>query len=281
MHRREWEPVTSDEDRRPAPLAPNVPRAPLQDPRLRAPQMTAARASLARSLQAGVGNRAVAAMLMRDPAAAPPAPPAVQHQTGKAVDDALNASPYFAELVRSRFLAGTKADGHVHVEPEPVFIEAYVRMATSKIRPSTGLPYSEAAARALAVNAAAFEDNGEIHINQAFGDPGTVVHESMHLFSGQFLSQTAKNVSEGVTEHFAKKLCTEMRIPRGEHYKDQLEHVQKLIPLVGEDTLAAAYFQDKVPELEAAVDARKTPGTFRQWVALMRDGRYAEADALL
>jgi hypothetical protein len=259
---------------------PDVPQALLHDPRMRAPQMASMRASLARSLQAGIGNRAVGAMLMRDPAAAPPAP-AVEHQTGKAVDDALSASPYFAKLVEARFTAGTKADGHVHVQPEADFVEAYVKMATALIRPSTGKPYSEAAARTLAKNAAAFEAKGEIYINAAHGDPGTVVHESMHLFSGEFLSQTAKNVSEGVTEHFTKVLCVEMSIPRGEHYKDQLDHAQKLIPLVGEDTLAAAYFQNKVPELEVAVDAKKGSGTFRQWVAAMKDGKYAEADALL
>jgi hypothetical protein len=95
MNRREREPATSSEEPRPAgPRAvPDVPQALLHDLRMRVPKMAAMRASLARSLQAGIGNRAVGAMRPRDPAAAPPSP-AVEHQTGKAVDDALSASPY-------------------------------------------------------------------------------------------------------------------------------------------------------------------------------------------
>ncbi len=92
------------------------------------------------------------------------------------------------------------------------------------------------------------------------------------------MSQTAKDVSEGVTEHFTKMLCVEMNIPRGEHYKDQLDHVQKLIPLVGEDTLAAAYFQNEVPDLEVAVDAKKGSGTYRQWVEAALDPLEADAE---
>ena len=57
--------------------------------------------------------------------------------------------------------------------------------------------------------------------------------------------------------------------------------MERLIALVGEDMVAAAYFQDKLPELEAAVDAKKAPGTFQQWLAAIKAGKYDEADALL
>jgi hypothetical protein len=276
MNDREWELRTSPQQRPPEAPARDARHGPLDDPRLRAPQMAAVRASLARSLQAGVGNRAVGAMLMRAPA------PAVEHQSGKAVDDALNACAYFANLVEARFVAGVKADGHVLLEPAPVFEEAYVKMATAKINPKTGKPFSEAAARTLAKDAAAFEDAGEIHVNQAFGDAGTVVHESMHLFSGEFLANTCRSVSEGTTEYFTKTLCAEMRITRGEHYVQEHARIQRLVALLGgEEPLAAEYFQDKVPELQAAVDAKTAPDTFRQWLLAMREGSYDEADGLI
>jgi hypothetical protein len=257
-----------------------VRHGPLDDPRIRAPQMAAIRASLARSLQAGIGNHAVGAMLMREPAAE--APPAVEHQSGKAVDDALNACAYFANLVEARFLAGVKAEGHVLLEPPAVFEEAYVKMATAKVNLKTGKHFSEAAARTLAKNSAAFEDAGEIHVNEAFGDAGTVVHESMHLFSGEFLINTCRGVSEGTTEYFTKTLCAEMRIARGEHYVEELARVRRLVALLGgEGPLAAAYFQDQVAELQAAVDSKTAPDTFRQWLVAMSEGKYDEADALI
>ena len=225
MNRLRWEPTSGTGERRPeAPAAvPAAPQPLLQDQRLRAPQMAVVRASLARSLQAGVGNRAVGAMLMRDPAAAPPPPaPVVGHQTGKAVDDALSASPYFAKLVEARFTAGTKVDGHVHVEPEAVFEAAYVKMATARIRPSTGEPYSEEAARKAAKTAAAFEDGGgdprqRDRRRSGHGGPRVDAHVLRRV-----RTDTAKDASEGVTEHFAKTLCTEMGLARGVHYPEQL-----------------------------------------------------------
>jgi hypothetical protein len=280
MNHREWELKTNTQERPPERPAPDVRHGPLEDPRLRAPQMATVRASLARSLQAQIGNRALGAMLMREPTAQ--APPAVEHQTGEAVDDALSACEYFANLVEARFLAGVKADGHVVLEPPPVFEEAYVKMATAKVNPKTGKHFSEAAARTLAKNAAAFEDAGEIHVNEAFGDAGTVVHESMHLYSGEFLANTCRSVSEGTTEYFTKTLCAEMRIARGEHYVQELTRVQRLVALLGgEEPLAAAYFQDKLPELQAAVDSKTAPDTFRQWLVAMSEGEYDDADALI
>jgi hypothetical protein len=287
MNRLEWESTTTPErtggGRRPAApaAAPDVPNR-LLDPRIRASQMAAVRASLARSLQAGIGNRAVGAMLLRDPAAAAPPPPVVvAHMTGKEIDDALSASPYFAKLVEARFKDGTKADGHVHVESEVVFEEAYTKMAMTCRNPATGANFTEAEARDRAKNVAAFQDEGEIHVNETAGDAGTVVHESMHLFSHDFLKKTGTNANEGAAEYFAKKLCAELGVARGVHYADQLARVEKLAALAGDDVLAAAYFQDKLAELEAAVDAKKAPGTFAQWVTAMRAGKYAEADALL
>ena len=259
---------------------PEVPPA-LLDPRLRTPQMAVLRASIARSLQAGIGNHAVGALLQREPAAAPPRP-AVEHTSGKVVDDALTASPYFAKLIEAKFKGGTKADGHVYVESESVFEEAYTRSALTKTNPATGKLHTEEEARAKAKLAAAFPDKGDIHVNEAFGDPGTVVHEAMHLFSSPYLRVVGYNATEGTTEYFTKLLCTEVGITRGVHYADRLAPVEKLIALLGGDeVLAAAYFQDKLAELEAAVDAKKTAGTFDQWVTAMRAGKYTEADALL
>jgi hypothetical protein len=103
----------------------------------------------------------------------------------------------------------------------------------------------------------------------------------MHLFSRAFWLKPGYDANEGATEHFTKKLCAEIGVARGSHYAAQLAPVEKLVALVGEDVLAAAYFQDKLAELEAAVDANKAAGTFGKWIAAMKAGKYDEADALL
>jgi hypothetical protein len=251
----------------------------LRDSRVWTPQMTPVRASLARAVQAGVGNRAVAGMLMRDPPASAPAK--VAHKTGKEVDDALDASPFFAKLVEAKHKAGTKAEGHVHIHDDAGFEEAYVKMALTKTNPDTGNVFTEAEARARSKNVNAFADKGEIHLHESRGEPGTAIHESMHLFSDAYTKKMGYNANEGTTEYFTRKLCAELKIARGTFYPSQLASVEKLVTTVGEDVVAAAYFQDKLAELETALDAKKEAGTFGKWLTAMKASKYADADALL
>jgi hypothetical protein len=260
-----------------APAASGVPQL-LRDPRVRDPKMASVRASLARSAQAGIGNQATSAMLMRDP---PASPPKIAHKTGKEVDDALDASPYFAKLVEAKHKAGTKAEGHVHIHDEAGFEEAYVKMAATRMNPATGKIFTEDEARARSKNVNAFADGTEIHLHENRGEPGTAIHESMHLFSNAYTVKMGYNANEGTTEFFTRKLCAELSIARGTFYPSQLASATKMITLVGEDVVAAAYFQDKLTELESALDAKKTAGTFAKWVTAMKASKYSDADDAL
>jgi hypothetical protein len=251
----------------------------LRDPRILTPQMDAVRATLARSLQAGQGNRALGGLLLRNPPAA--APPKIAHKTGKEVDDALDASPFFAKLVEAKHKAGTKAEGHVNIHADAAFEEAYVKMAATRTNPDTGKIFTEEEARARSKNVNAFADGGEIHVHENRGEPGTTIHESMHLFSGSYTKKMGYNANEGTTEYFTKKLCAEIKLARGTFYAAQLASVEKMIALVGEDVVAAAYFQDKLAELETAFDAKKEAGAFGKWLVAMKASKYADADALL
>jgi hypothetical protein len=251
----------------------------LRDPRLLAPQSDSVRATLARAVQQGHGNTAFGRMLMRDPPAT--APPKVAHKTGKEVDDALDASPFFSKLVEDKHKKGTKAEGHVHIHSNADFVKAYVAMALTKSNPATGKVFTEAEATARAEIVNAFEDKGEIHVHENRGEAATTVHESMHLFADASWERKAgKNANEGTTEFFTKKLCAEITLSRGAFYPSEYASVQKLVGVATEDVLAAAYFQGKLTELEAAVD-KKGAGTFGKWLAFMKASKYAEADALL
>jgi hypothetical protein len=268
----------------PASLARPPEEAPtlLRDPRLLARQSDSVRATLARAVQQGHGNSAFGRMLMRDPPAAA-APPAIGHKTGKEVDDALDASPFFSKLVEDKHKKGTKAEGNVHIHNNADFVKAYVAMALTKSNPDTGKIFTEAEATARAENVNAFQDKGEIHVHEARGEAATTVHESMHLFSEQaaWTNKVGYNVNEGTTEFFTKKLCAEIKLARGSFYPSQHTSVVKLVGASSENLLADAYFKGKLTELEAAVDASKGAGTFGKWLAFMKASKYADADALL
>ena len=226
-----------------------------------------------------MGNRAVGHMLMRDPPAA--APPKIAHKTGKEVDDALDASPFFAKLVEAKHKAGTKAEGHVHIHADAAFEAAYVKMALKRTNPNTGKVFTEEEARARSQKVNAFRDGSELHVHENRGTPSTTMHESLHLFADAYRDKMGYNANEGTTEYFTKKLCAEIKLPRGTHYAKQLAAVEKLITAVGEGVVAAAYFQDKLAELETALDAKKEAGTFAKWLTAMNASKYADADALL
>ena len=254
----------------------------MRDPRLLAPQGDNVRATLARAVQQGHGNTAFGRMLMRDPTAA--APPKVAHKTGKEVDDALDASPFFAKLVEAKHKAGTKAEGNVLIHNNADFVKAYVEMALTKSNPATGKVFTEAEATARAENVNAFQDKGKIHVHENRGEASTTVHESIHLFDAgtAWTVKVGYNVNEGATEYFTKKLCAEISLTRGSgYYRSQHASVVKLVGVANETRLADAYFNGKLAELEAAVDAAKTAGTWAKWLAFMKADKYSEADALL
>lgn len=254
----------------------------MQDPRILARQSDSVRATLARSVQQGHGNTAFGRMLMREPTAT--APPKIAHKTGKEIDDALDASPFFAKLVEAKHKAGTKAEGNVQIHNNADFVKAYVAMALTKSNPATGKVFTEAEATARAENVSAFQDKGAIHVHENRGEPSTTVHESIHLFDAgtAWTVKVGYNVNEGATEFFTKKLCAEISLPRGSgYYRSQHASVVKLVGVASENRLAAAYFNGKLAELEAAVDAAKGAGTWAKWLAFMKADKYTEADALL
>ena len=133
-------------------------------------------------------------MLMRDPPAT--APPKVAHKTGKEVDDALDASPFFAKLVAAKHKAGTKAEGHVHIHNDAAFEAAYVKMALKRTNPATRKVFTEAEARTRSQNVNAFRDGSEIHVHGSRGTPSTTVHESLHLFADAYRDKMDYNAND-------------------------------------------------------------------------------------
>lgn len=257
----------------------------LTDPRLMRMRSDTIRAELMLQAQAGYGNAWVARrMLLREPnpGLAVETEAKVKHKTGADVDAYLKASPFFKALVEAKFKAGTKAEGHVHIDTPDQFVAAWVAYAKARTNPDTGKTFTEDEAKAWEPKVNAFRDGTEIHVHQDRGEAATTIHESIHLFSDDaFKTNLGFNANEGATELWTKKLCAEQKITRGNFYPNEHKSVKKLADKVGEDVLAAAYFQGKVAELEAAIDAKTAAGTAAKWKAAIKTGKYADADALL
>jgi hypothetical protein len=280
-----------DEERPKAPAHEAAPIAyeptRLADARLAQGRNEPLRIAMVRQAQQAYGNRAVGRMLARVPNPELETKPAIKHKTGKEVDAYLDASPFFKKLVADAVKAGKKAEGHVHIWTKAEFLtkcEAYLK---GKENPDTSAVFTDAEATAFAKNVNAYQDGGDIHVNEERGEAATTVHESMHLFAEATVKdKVGFNVNEGMTEYFTKKLCAEQTpaIPRGDFYPDQHKSVKKLVGYAGEDVVAAAYFSGKLAELEAAVDKKagaSGAGTYSKWLGYLKLGKYAEADALL
>ena len=223
----------------------------------------------------------------------------VKHKTGKEVDTYLSSSPFFKDLVAEKVKAGTKAEGHVNIHTPDEFKTVCIAYLTARQNAATGANYTEDEAKAAEPNINAFRDGSEIHVHQDRGEPGTTVHESLHLFShDDFRDQLGFNANEGATEYFCKKLCREIGLKRGNFYPNQFGAVEKLVGVVGEDTLAAAYFKGDIAKLRTEFDAKAGTGilhsvreffggakkggagTFDKWATAMKAGKYDEANDL-
>ncbi len=206
----------------------------------------------------------------------------VGHKTGKDVDTYLTASAALKKYIEPKFKAGTKAEGHVHFLNAADYEKAAVIYGSRRINPNTGKAFTEAEAKAFFKATEAFRDGSEIYVNQAIGEPATVLHEAIHLFCDtRFRDKYKFNVNEGTTAYFSRVVSAEQKISLEQQTPDERKAVEKLVGVVGQDKVADAYFNGKLTEMETAVDAAKGAGTFARWLGFMQKGKYADANALL
>ncbi len=101
--------------------------------------------------------------------------------------------------------------------------------------------------------------SGRVFIHKDRGNAGTMVHEACHKYSVRNLVRISQPLNEGVTEYFARKVCEGAGIDISDrtNYQSNYECTAELVELVGEATVASAYFDGATDELrEAFVQAR-------------------------
>lgn len=196
---------------------------------------------------------------------------AVAHTPARRVPGILAQDPLLAGYLGGEQSAPA-VEIHSHVDFRPAYIDYAVR---------NGLPRERAVARALFVHAFTDRDTDIIHLDRERGDPGTIVHEALHLHSSRsFIEQVHPNVNEGATEYFTRRVCATASIERGEgSYPSEFGAVRLLVDATSPEALALAYFRNDTSQLEAALEARRA-GLWIDWLIAMTRGT-ARANALL
>ena len=195
-------------------------------------------------------NRAAAAMEKKSASA-----------TGKQADSYLDATPLIRRYVQAQVEGrNLTVAGNIQFEDDTTFTRNYVTwMLREETAAGTDDPDTVQAAIARSALARGFVEDGKIHIHKGRAEAGTVIHESLHLYSPKsFKRKVKQQVNEGVTEYFTRIVCTTNGILRSGVYEKQLAAVQKLVDkLPGRDeTLADAYFEGDAVRLRPAFDPK-------------------------
>ncbi len=126
------------------------------------------------------------------------------------------------------------------------------------------------------------DGDGRVWIHKDNGDVGTMIHEGLHKHSDEALIGISQPLNEGVTEYFTRKVCAALSPPftgRTSYPNNYLACVQ-LAALVGETTLAAAYFDGATDELQETFEAAKSADDWTSFVRASRANDWATATTL-
>jgi hypothetical protein len=108
---------------------------------------------------------------------------------------------------------------------------------------------------------------------------GDALHEAIHRISLPAFRMIAPAANEGTTEYFTRKVLAEagLSAPKN-NYDRQVKSIERLIDLVGEPAVGAAFFNaSKVKDLASAMGM----DLWVPWMKAMSNEDFATADALI
>ncbi len=126
------------------------------------------------------------------------------------------------------------------------------------------------------------DGDGRVWIHKDNGDVGTMIHEGLHKHSDEAMIGISQPLNEGVTEYFTRKVCAALSPPftgRTSYPGNYLACVQ-LAALVGETTLAAAYFDGATDEMQESFETAKSADDWTSFVSATRGNDWATATTL-
>jgi hypothetical protein len=186
-------------------------------------------------LQRDAGNAAVTGLVVQRKV--------VAHTEAKKVPGILAAEPLVAGYVGKDGGAVPTIEAH----PQGKFRDLYVEHAMKQ-----GHTKEKAVGDSVLTNAFTDLDAGVIYLNESRGDPGTAIHEALHLHSSKgWVSDHHPKINEGVTEVFTRRVCEKSSIPRGDDYQDHFNAIEALLKYTTVEALAKAYFQNDTSQVAA------------------------------
>ena len=197
----------------------------------------------------------------------------VKHQTPAQADAAIqkHLSAYVADAVK----AGRKIAGKVAVVGDADWDKAgefhYGKEKWHAKRKGSSRLYRDS------ING--FVDKkGRVWIHKDRGNPGTMIHEAVHKYSDRAMIGVSQPLNEGVTEYFTRKVCKEANITKTRgNYNANYKTVVALVKLVGEKTVAAAYFDGNVDGLKKAFVAKKSKEDYDAFIKATKNNKWSEA----
>lgn len=109
---------------------------------------------------------------------------------------------------------------------------------------------------------------GKAWIHREKGEPGTMIHEAIHIYSDGILEATHHELNEGITEYFTRFVCSQLPNPiQRSTYQEQYSCVKSLTRVITEANLAAVYFNGDMSALTGTFIAAKSK---EEWIAFHR-----------
>lgn len=226
---------------------------------------------------------AVAGLLAQREADAPAAPATkVKHIGGKQVDKYLLANSFLKPYVKPKMAAGKTGAAAVKIEPAADFLAAWLAYAPGREHPRTGQAFTRATAEAWEPNVNAFQDGGVIHVHEMRGDPGTTLHETLHLLSDQaFIDLVGYHMNEGVTDFLTHLVAGKHHIERTYNFSRQMFVVDRMVMASSKEKLADAYFKNSIDGLKSDVEKKGGDGAWAKLLGYMQAENFGEATKLV
>jgi hypothetical protein len=178
----------------------------------------------------------------------------VTHTSARDADSAIAA--HLGELVK-----GAKADGRQ--------IAGMVAVVGDDDFNVAGINHYGASVWATKSLNGFVDSNDRVWIHKDRGNAGTMIHEGLHKWSKEDVLDLSQPLNEGVTEYFTRKVCAALTPPAAvgrTNYQNNWAVSTSLVSLVGETTVAAAYFDGDTDALEDAYVAKKSDA---DWTAFL------------
>lgn len=123
------------------------------------------------------------------------------------------------------------------------------------------------------------DQSDRVWIHKDRGNSGTMIHEAIHKYSDPTLIGISQPLNEGVTEYFARFVCTssDINISHRGNYQSNFEVVEQMVALFGIDLLAGAYFSGQTGALAAVFNSWQSRSTWAQFVELTKTNDWATA----